>query len=496
MMQTLVILSDPEIATISYVLASISFLFLLVYLHFSNSLTLIELFFLIWYFAIPILLTALTAADPRNALTIGSMALAAASSHTSTAISVSSIGLILFVLFRTFLGHLAFPTSFLIRCGWTLQHTWGTSSGLSFLASLLGLLGLTLFLYGMDLLPFQMRNVALATPSLRPIYLVAEQLVIFSVGISIVTTLLQRRLLPFCFALFFIGCSLFTGTRSAAILAVFLGFLAFFAIRLSGRFLLVLAVGVPIMVFGALGIEELRAPEARAAFGDLTAIERLLFGNNFSEIRDFAWILSGWDGALFGGKTLVAGVLSLLPSAASDFRTDWSWGRVTLRLSGLSEFTSAASGHAGLRPTIFGEWFMNFGMLGVITLSFVLALIFTVASKLVLRARQWGVSASPWVGFVAVLILVSAHDISISSGMFAIYFRAAVLASSLVFLALVPSRTASSCVSSDLGTGTIATQQPAPASWHGLGRPDAARRTSLGFGSVHCTGNGKDKHDD
>jgi oligosaccharide repeat unit polymerase len=90
----------------------------------------------------------------------------------------------------------------------------------------------------------------------------------------------------------------------------------------------------------------------------------IFYGNNFSDLRDFAWVLSSWDGTWFYGKTYLAALTSFIPRALSDFREEWAIGVVTAKLAG---FTPQE--HAGLRPGTFGESYLNFGLIGVFVIA-------------------------------------------------------------------------------------------------------------------------------
>jgi hypothetical protein len=85
-----------------------------------------------------------------------------------------------------------------------------------------------------------------------------------------------------------------------------------------------------------------------------------LYGNNFSDTRDFACLLSYWDGEFLYGKTYVAALLSFIPRALIPLREEWGIAMVTNQWVG---FDSAVM--PGLRPGLFGEAFFNFGFLGV-----------------------------------------------------------------------------------------------------------------------------------
>lgn len=101
----------------------------------------------------------------------------------------------------------------------------------------------------------------------------------------------------------------------------------------------------------------------------LTSIlDEMIYGNTFSDVRDGAFILKGWEesglGYLFG-KTYGAGLLSFIPSSISAFRLKWAWGRFsTTMLFGWVD-------HTGLRGGNSMEAYLNFGWFGVIVASMI-----------------------------------------------------------------------------------------------------------------------------
>jgi hypothetical protein len=84
------------------------------------------------------------------------------------------------------------------------------------------------------------------------------------------------------------------------------------------------------------------------------------FGNSFSDTRDFATVLSFWDGHYLLGKTYLAGLMAFVPRFLSSFRDTWAFGVVTATMVGFDP-----KEHPGLRIGIAGEAFLNFGLLGV-----------------------------------------------------------------------------------------------------------------------------------
>jgi oligosaccharide repeat unit polymerase len=84
------------------------------------------------------------------------------------------------------------------------------------------------------------------------------------------------------------------------------------------------------------------------------------YGNSFSDTRDFALVLSFWDGHYLLGKTYLAGLMAFVPRFLSTFRDTWSYGVVTATMAGFSP-----KEHPGLRIGIVGEAYLNFGLVGV-----------------------------------------------------------------------------------------------------------------------------------
>ena len=61
-----------------------------------------------------------------------------------------------------------------------------------------------------------------------------------------------------------------------------------------------------------------------------------LFGNNFSDLRDFAWVYSAWDHVFWVGKTYLAALLAFVPRFASEFRDTWGLEKRRPRPSALT----------------------------------------------------------------------------------------------------------------------------------------------------------------
>ena len=92
-----------------------------------------------------------------------------------------------------------------------------------------------------------------------------------------------------------------------------------------------------------------------------STVFNFFYGNNFSDTRDFAWILSYWDGEYLYGKSFVSAFMSFIPRVFCEFREEWSFCMYTNNLLGFDSEIMP-----GLRPGLFGEPYLNFGWIGVI----------------------------------------------------------------------------------------------------------------------------------
>lgn len=131
---------------------------------------------------------------------------------------------------------------------------------------------------------------------------------------------------------------------------------------------IIIILSMFIVLFVGIGMEFIRR-----GIGNINIIETLnsiLYGNTFSDLRDGAFILYGYDNKYDGflhGKTYIADVLSFLPKSKLEFRQIWSYGVFTTTT--LFGWTN----HYGLRGGIFLEAYFNFGYVGV----FISAIIFS-----------------------------------------------------------------------------------------------------------------------
>ena len=116
------------------------------------------------------------------------------------------------------------------------------------------------------------------------------------------------------------------------------------------------------------------------------------------EIRDLGWILSLLNGETLHGETFVQALLPL-PSIASDWSSTHSLRAVTTNLIGMDQ----SSETGGLRLTIFGEGYINFGYLGAIAAGFLWGLTVGLCEDLLQAAEK---RDSLFANYVAVICFV------------------------------------------------------------------------------------------
>ncbi len=123
---------------------------------------------------------------------------------------------------------------------------------------------------------------------------------------------------------------------------------------------IIIILSMVIVLFVGIGMDFIRR-----GIGNINIIETLnsiLYGNTFSDLRDGAFILYGYDNKYDGflhGKTYIADILSFLPKSKFEFRQIWSYGLFTTTT--LFGWTN----HYGLRGGLFLEAYFNFGYIGV-----------------------------------------------------------------------------------------------------------------------------------
>lgn len=267
---------------------------------------------------------------------------------------------------------------------------------------------------------FSLREFTFENPSLRPI-----ALFISNYSIMIASHCLARyidtkeRILLTTTLLQTLGL-VFFGSRGNLLSVYFMVLLCYLVKRRSSISLLRIASLIAIITAVGFYLGNLRSGDY-SLNSLLIALEFLfLYGNNFSDLRDFAWVYSKWDHVLWGGKTYVAAALSFVPRFASQFRDTWALGVATSSTAGLDPQV-----HPGLRPGIFGEGYFNFGLLGVLAVG----LMFGIVSRWVDVDVKVALASSPNPmrdALASTMALGVALTLAITSGFSGLYIMAAV----------------------------------------------------------------------
>jgi hypothetical protein len=272
------------------------------------------------------------------------------------------------------------------------------------------------------------RNLAQAQPALRPLYNIVHVLLPITIGLCLLVGLRTRRRTIVFLAIANTGLAALTGARAVALG----GLLLYIVTLLTHRSLLrELRVGqtlklVPLagaLLLLAVYLGDVREGQYNLLRTGATLGFRLFYGNNFSDLRDFAWVKSYWDGQYFLGWTQAAGLLAFIPSALSPFRAEWNLGVVTTTLVGQDPLVNP-----GLRVGLFGESFFNFGIPGVLLAGFLYGyFVRRVHNICLLGARTSPAYPAQFKVFSGLMTISLATGLLNTAGFYGLYVTIAVL---------------------------------------------------------------------
>jgi oligosaccharide repeat unit polymerase len=228
---------------------------------------------------------------------------------------------------------------------------------------------LTLY-FGQNGFGFDLRSYTFAHPELRPVALIISNYSIVIASHSLARYVdTKERVLLACTLLLSFGL-VFFGARSN-IASIYINILLCYLIKLRTRISLVrLAITISAILLVGLYLGNVRSGQYSLSdfFTLLAAL--LLYGNNFSDLRDFAWVDALWNHQFWMGKTYLAAMMAFVPRFASEFRDTWGTGAATATTLGLDPHV-----HPGVRPGSFGESYFNFGLPGVIVVGLLIGMI-------------------------------------------------------------------------------------------------------------------------
>jgi oligosaccharide repeat unit polymerase len=221
-------------------------------------------------------------------------------------------------------------------------------------------IGLLIFMFSHTLgtkYLFSPRNYFMGNKDARPIYSMLLSVypiaVVFS-GLRVIQLNTTNSKYIFFILLVF---SFFLGTRISTIEPITLLFLFYYMKNYKSVSLKNILIVFVSLVGLMLIISSLRSGKNE------DALTEILYGNHFSDTRDFAFLLAYFHDQWLLGKSYLAGMMTFIPRQYSDFRENWAFGLYCARLVGIHD--PLFPGH---RPGYFGEIFMNFSYYGVVIL--------------------------------------------------------------------------------------------------------------------------------
>ena len=276
------------------------------------------------------------------------------------------------------------------------------------------------FYFSQNGLAFDLRSYTFENPTIRPIALVISTYSVILASHCLARYIDKKeKILLACTLTLTVGL-VFFGARSN-LLSIYLNILICYVIKLRRRIsmlrLLCMGTGLMAVTF-YMGSARAGVFSVSGFLGSLFFL--LFYGNNFSDLRDFAWVYSAWDHVFWGGKTYLAALLAFIPRFASRFRDTWGLGVATASAVGFDPEV-----HPGLRPGAFGEGFFNFGLFGVIAVGLLLGI---VLRRVDTEVKQSLASPEPSMmkAFSSTMLLGISGALAVSAGFSSLYVLAAV----------------------------------------------------------------------
>lgn len=367
--------------------------------------------------------------SPLNILSLGADAYARYPLYLGKAFILSVLGVVVLIAGYIYFSNKGrgLPGFFIVTNSvknfWLRQDVVLVLASLSmFLASVMAVLGVPFF---------KGRNFAMRYPELRPLIMLHANLSSLAIMLSLMRLFISRSTVNWMTFSLALVSTMSIGTRGALLSPVLM---LIATIYTWGRYcrprhaLFLIAV-VPVFVVLISAIGELRSKQTEKAVPVATTSTTaaagvalsFLYGNDFSDLRDFSWILSGWDGEFFYGKTELSGMASFIPSAFLPARREWALGPKTLEMVGLGFFKDV---HPGLRPTFVGEAYLNFGFVGLVVMALAYGAVLGRISTELRAARRGEKSNFVAIATTSYIYMDMFSGFLISAGFFDFYINA------------------------------------------------------------------------
>jgi len=270
---------------------------------------------------------------------------------------------------------------------------------------------------------FDLRLYTFEHPSLRPVAVIISNYSMIIGGHCFARYLATKERSQLISTLLLCAELFFFGSRTDVVMVFFMATICYLVSRREKVSLpKLLGAGVLLILVFTLaeGLREGYYDNTSVGEASALLLFKVFYGNTFSDLRDFALVISGWNGHFWLGRTYLAGLMGFVPRALSSFRDTWSLGAVTTTMVGLNPET-----HPGLRPGYFGESYLNFGYTGVLLMGLFIGAIVRKVDMQVKRALQ-GPRPSLMRAFSYTVLLTLMTDIALSAGMATLFVLAGV----------------------------------------------------------------------
>lgn len=261
---------------------------------------------------------------------------------------------------------------------------------------------------------FNARGLFLSEPLLRPLFNLTIS--IFPVAFSF----LALRYIQFkekkCLVIIMILLifTIFFGVRALGLSGLLFLFTQWIYFR-EGKCSFIKLMGICFgLSFIAVALGQLREGQFNFIHFFPILLSKIFYGNNFSDTRDFAWILAYWDEEYLYGKSYVAALISFIPRVFSSIREEWGISMYTNDLTGFD-----SNEMPGLRPGMFGESFFNFSYPGVV----IFGLLFGFAARYCdLKIKEHVAKSKDIIkGYSYLVVFSFLCTLSVSAGMWSFY---------------------------------------------------------------------------